>query len=91
MQSCLSPIWDTALTALALVEGGMSPDHPTLKDAMSWLVEQQILTGGDWQVNSCPPGGWAFEFVNTRYPDVDDLCSRSEYAPLSEQRSSRSH
>jgi len=73
MQSCLSPIWDTALTALALIEGGMSPDHPILKEAMSWLVEQQILTGGDWQVkNSCPPGGWAFEFVNTRYPDVDD-------------------
>ncbi len=39
----------------------------------SWLVSQQIMTGGDWQVkNCCPPGGWAFEFVNNQYPDVDD-------------------
>ena len=59
--------------AFALLEGGLSPDHPGLKQATSWLVEQQIMTGGDWQVkNSCPPGGWAFEFVNTQYPDVDD-------------------
>jgi squalene-hopene/tetraprenyl-beta-curcumene cyclase len=73
MQSCLSPIWDTALTALALLEAGLSPDHPALKQATSWLVSQQITSGGDWQVkNSCPPGGWAFEFVNTQYPDVDD-------------------
>jgi squalene-hopene/tetraprenyl-beta-curcumene cyclase len=73
MQSCLSPIWDTALNALALMEGGLPPDHPALKLATSWLVQQQIFTGGDWQVrNSCAPGGWAFEFVNTRYPDVDD-------------------
>jgi squalene-hopene/tetraprenyl-beta-curcumene cyclase len=73
MQSCLSPIWDTALTVLALLEGGLSPDHPALKRATSWLVRQQIFTGGDWQVkNSSPPGGWAFEFVNTQYPDVDD-------------------
>ena len=73
MQSCLSPIWDTALTALALLEAGLSPDHPALKQATSWLVSQQITSGGDWQVkNCCPPGGWAFEFVNTQYPDVDD-------------------
>jgi squalene-hopene/tetraprenyl-beta-curcumene cyclase len=73
MQSCLSPIWDTALNVLALLEGGLPPDHPALKLATSWLVRQQILTGGDWQVkNCCPPGGWAFEFVNTCYPDVDD-------------------
>jgi squalene-hopene/tetraprenyl-beta-curcumene cyclase len=73
MQSCLSPVWDTALTALALLEGGLSPDHPALKQVTSWLVRQQIFSGGDWQVkNCCPPGGWAFEFVNTQYPDVDD-------------------
>jgi squalene-hopene/tetraprenyl-beta-curcumene cyclase len=73
MQSCLSPIWDTALTALALLEGGMSEDHPALCKAVSWLTCKQVLSGGDWQVkNCCPPGGWAFEFVNTQYPDVDD-------------------
>lgn len=73
MQSCLSPIWDTALTALALLDAGLPADHPALKKVTSWLVKQQIMTGGDWQVkNCCPPGGWAFEFVNTQYPDVDD-------------------
>jgi squalene-hopene/tetraprenyl-beta-curcumene cyclase len=73
MQSCLSPIWDTALNVLALLEGGLPADHPAMKLAASWLVRQQIMTGGDWQVkNCCPPGGWAFEFVNTYYPDVDD-------------------
>jgi squalene-hopene/tetraprenyl-beta-curcumene cyclase len=73
MQSCLSPVWDTALTALALIEGGLSADHPALKQATSWLIKQQIFSGGDWQVkNCCPAGGWAFEFVNNHYPDVDD-------------------
>ncbi len=73
MQSCLSPIWDTALTALALLDAGLPADHPALNRVTSWLVNQQIMTGGDWQVkNCCPPGGWAFEFVNTQYPDVDD-------------------
>jgi len=73
MQSCVSPVWDTALNALALLEAGLPPDNPALKRAASWLVSQQIMTGGDWQVkNCCTPGGWAFEFVNTQYPDVDD-------------------
>ncbi len=73
MQSCVSPIWDTALNALAMLEAGLPPEHPALKRAASWLVNQQITTGGDWQVkNCCAPGGWAFEFVNTQYPDVDD-------------------
>lgn len=73
MQSCLSPIWDTALNVLALLEGGLPAGHPALQKAGAWLVGKQVLTGGDWQVkNCCPPGGWAFEFVNTQYPDVDD-------------------
>jgi len=73
MQSCLSPVWDTALTALALLDAGLPSDHPALRQTAAWLVRQQILSGGDWQVkNCCPPGGWAFEFVNTQYPDVDD-------------------
>jgi squalene-hopene/tetraprenyl-beta-curcumene cyclase len=73
MQSCVSPVWDTALNALALLEAGLSPEDPALERAASWLVSQQIFSGGDWQVkNCCTPGGWAFEFVNTQYPDVDD-------------------
>jgi squalene-hopene/tetraprenyl-beta-curcumene cyclase len=73
MQSCVSPVWDTALTALAMVEAGMPPEHPALEKATSWLVQQQVTSGGDWQVkNCCAPGGWAFEFCNNWYPDVDD-------------------
>ncbi|GLI35420.1 squalene--hopene cyclase [Desulforhabdus amnigena] len=73
MQSCISPVWDTALTGLALVEAGISPEHPALVKATQWLLDKQIKKGGDWQVkNCCPPGGWAFEFVNNHYPDVDD-------------------
>ena len=70
---CISPVWDAALTALALLEAGVSPEHPALEKAAKWLISQQILTGGDWQFkNACRPGGWAFEFFNSRYPDVDD-------------------
>lgn len=73
MQSCISPVWDTALTALALIEAGVSPEHPAMDKSAKWLISQQILSGGDWQFkNSCRPGGWAFEFSNSRYPDVDD-------------------
>lgn len=73
MQSCVSPVWDTALTALAMLEAGVPPENPVLEKSARWLMVQQILTGGDWQVkNSCRPGGWAFEFFNSWYPDVDD-------------------
>jgi squalene-hopene/tetraprenyl-beta-curcumene cyclase len=73
MQSCISPVWDTALTALALLEAGVSPEHPVLEKAAKWLISQQILSYGDWQFkNPCRPGGWAFEFSNSHYPDVDD-------------------
>ncbi len=73
MQSCISPVWDTTLTTLALLEAGISPEHPAVRNAVSWLASRQVITGGDWQIKcTCPPGGWAFEFVNTRYPDVDD-------------------
>ncbi len=73
MQSCVSPVWDTALSALALLDAGVSPKEPFLQKASDWLVTQQVKTGGDWQFkNCCRPGGWAFEFFNSRYPDVDD-------------------
>jgi squalene-hopene/tetraprenyl-beta-curcumene cyclase len=73
MQSCISPVWDSALTGLALLESGVGPEHPALERTAQWLISQQILTGGDWQFkNRSAPGGWAFEFSNSRYPDVDD-------------------
>ncbi|MHC1744732.1 MAG: squalene--hopene cyclase [Syntrophobacteraceae bacterium] len=73
MQSCISPVWDAALTALAFLDAGCTADHPALQKVIAWLISKQIRSGGDWQVkNCCPPGGWAFEFVNNIYPDVDD-------------------
>ncbi|MDR3568428.1 MAG: squalene--hopene cyclase [Syntrophobacteraceae bacterium] len=73
MQSCISPVWDTALTVMALTDAGVETELPALEKSARWLVDQQIVTGGDWQFkNSCRPGGWAFEFCNSRYPDVDD-------------------
>ena len=73
-QPCLSPVWDAAFAAIALVDSGVPPDHPALVQAGRWLLSQQILTGGDWQVKNKKgePGGWAFEFENDLYPDTDD-------------------
>jgi squalene-hopene/tetraprenyl-beta-curcumene cyclase len=73
LQSCISPVWDTALNCIALKAAGLSGSHPGLEKAASWLYENQIFTGGDWQYkNPSAPGGWAFEFDNSQYPDVDD-------------------
>ena len=74
IQACVSPLWDTALAMIALLDSDMAPDHPALVKVGRWMMDRQVLTGGDWQVKakSVPPGGWAFEFDNQLYPDIDD-------------------
>ena len=74
IQPCISPVWDTAWCLRALVESGMPNDHPDLVKAGLWLIDKQILDYGDWAVKNkrTTPGGWAFEFDNRFYPDVDD-------------------
>ena len=74
VQGCISPVWDTCLTVQALAESGLATDDPMLINATRWLVDKQILVGGDWQVQApqLQPGGWAFEFHNNCYPDIDD-------------------
>ena len=74
LQSCISPVWDTALTALALSCSGLSEKHPAMVNACKWLADKQIFRKGDWSAKRphLEPGGWAFEFVNNWYPDVDD-------------------
>ncbi|MDY6781842.1 MAG: squalene--hopene cyclase [Cyanobacteriota bacterium] len=74
IQPCVSPVWDTALVARALVESGMESDRSELVRAGQWLLDKQILDYGDWAVKNKwgKPGGWAFEFENRFYPDVDD-------------------
>src|SRR5579883_1614766 len=65
-QACMSPVWDTAWSILALRAAGIERHHPAIRRAMRWLLQEQIFTGGDWQVRcgQVPCGGWAFEFEN---------------------------
>ncbi len=74
LQSCISPVWDTALALKALVDSDVPNDHPALVKAAQWLLDKEIRKAGDWKVKSpeLEPGGWAFEFLNDWYPDVDD-------------------
>src|SRR5579872_372480 len=74
LQPCISPVWDTAIAMVALEEAGIAPDHPALVRAAEWLLKNQVLGSGDWQVKNphALPGGWVFEFRNDFYPDVDD-------------------
>jgi squalene-hopene/tetraprenyl-beta-curcumene cyclase len=74
VQPCISPVWDTAIAMVALEEAGLDPSHPALVKSARWLLENQVLSGGDWQAKNRKgaPGGWAFEFRNDYYPDVDD-------------------
>ena len=74
-QPCFSPVWDTALAAHAIMEAGESPDGSALRRSLDWLVDRQILEcSGDWAVRrpGLRPGGWAFQYRNDHYPDVDD-------------------
>lgn len=73
-QPCLSPVWDTSLGAHAILESG-DRDDPKLKAMLDWLKDRQILdVRGDWAVRrpDVRPGGWAFQYENDYYPDVDD-------------------
>ena len=74
VQACVSPLWDTCLALIGLLDSGVESTHPALAAAGDWLIRGQILTGGDWQVkaSNVPAGGWAFEFHNNQYPDLDD-------------------
>jgi squalene-hopene/tetraprenyl-beta-curcumene cyclase len=73
-QPCHSPIWDTCLALSACIEAGVEPDQDRIAAASKWLFDQQIFDWGDWKWNApdLEPGGWAFEYENTFYPDLDD-------------------
>ena len=75
VQPCVSPVWDTGLAALALLEDGAESNREKLGRAFEWLRPLQLLDEpGDWQVNhpGLPGGGWAFQYENGFYPDLDD-------------------
>jgi squalene-hopene/tetraprenyl-beta-curcumene cyclase len=74
-QPCVSPIWDTGLTCHALLEVGGEHALTQVRKGLEWLVPKQILdVKGDWIARrpDLRPGGWAFQYANPHYPDVDD-------------------
>ena len=74
-QPCFSPVWDTALSALALQAEGSEQGLQAAAQALNWLKPLQILDGpADWRDYNpdLAPGGWAFEYRNDHYPDLDD-------------------
>jgi len=73
IQPCKSPVWDTALSAYALLQSGVDPQGERVRRAVNWLLSKEVKRPGDWHIkNPAPPGGWFFEFANEFYPDVDD-------------------
>ncbi|GAA0492058.1 squalene--hopene cyclase [Streptomyces olivaceiscleroticus] len=74
IEACQSPVWDTCLATIALADAGLPRDHPQLVKAADWMLDEQIDRPGDWTVRrpTLPSGGWAFEFENDNYPDIDD-------------------
>ena len=74
-QPCLSPVWDTALMSHALLEAGTPEAIEAACRGLDWLRPLQVLDlRGDWGVHrpGLRPGGWAFQYANAYYPDVDD-------------------
>jgi squalene-hopene/tetraprenyl-beta-curcumene cyclase len=71
-QPCFSPVWDSAISAYALGEAGRNT--PALRKCADWLLSKEIRRKGDWSIKrpNTEPSGWAFEFRNDHYPDIDD-------------------
>lgn len=74
LQPCKSPVWDTAISTIALRESGLSPQHPAIRDACRWLLSKEVRRKGDWAVQrpNVEATGWCFEYENAFYPDIDD-------------------
>ena len=74
-QPCFSPVWDTALIGHALLESGAPGTDAAVSRGLHWLKPLQVLdVEGDW-IEARPgvrPGGWAFQYANPHYPDLDD-------------------
>jgi len=73
-EACQSPVWDTALAMVALRDAGVAPEHPAMVRGAGFLLDEEIRVPGDWAVRrpDLEPGGFAFEFENDNYPDIDD-------------------
>jgi squalene-hopene/tetraprenyl-beta-curcumene cyclase len=74
-QPCVSPVWDTALTCHTLLEIGSEEAQTAAFEGLDWLLLRQVLDiAGDWAARrpKVRPGGWAFQYTNPHYPDLDD-------------------
>jgi squalene-hopene/tetraprenyl-beta-curcumene cyclase len=73
-EACQSPVWDTCLALVALRSAGVPADDPALRKAGEWLLQEEVRARGDWAVRlpGVDTGGWAFEYDNDLYPDIDD-------------------
>src|SRR5262245_35921590 len=73
-QPAVSPIWDTAICMFAMGEAGVPADDPRMARGADWLIRKEVRRKGDWSVKrpDTEPSGWAFEFANEFYPDIDD-------------------
>jgi squalene-hopene/tetraprenyl-beta-curcumene cyclase len=74
LEACQSPVWDTCLALTALLDAGVGADDEAVVRAARWMLDEEIRVKGDWAVQrpELAPAGWAFEFANDLYPDVDD-------------------
>ena len=95
IQASTSPVWDTVLTLLAFDNANGLEKYPDeVRAAVQWVLDQQVLCPGDWQVKvpDVAPGGWAFEYKNNFYPDTDDtavaliVLSRFRHDPYWQER-----
>ena len=78
IQACVSPVWDTILMTVGLVDSGIDESDNDMIRAVDWIKARQILgPEGDWRVYRphVVPGGFSFEYFNTWYPDVDDTAA----------------
>ncbi len=74
-QPCVSPVWDTGLVCHALLEVGDKAAEASVERGLQWLLPRQVLdVKGDWTARrpDVRPGGWAFQYANPHYPDLDD-------------------
>jgi squalene-hopene/tetraprenyl-beta-curcumene cyclase len=74
MQPCVSPVWDTPWSIMALSESGLPNNHPALIKAGQWLLSKEVKSFGDWSLKNPvkEPSGWYFQHANEFYPDSDD-------------------
>jgi squalene-hopene/tetraprenyl-beta-curcumene cyclase len=74
LEACQSPVWDVCLAVIGLLDSGLPAEDPSIVAAVRWMLGEEIRVTGDWAVKrpDLAPAGWAFEFANDGYPDIDD-------------------